>query len=79
MKDQNLDYQWFENNKNSLFAQFPNKQLVISEEQVLGAFDTFEDALEFALSKMKAGEFNIQECTDSDTNAYYYNHAVRFG
>lgn len=78
MKDQDLDYQWFKKNKNSLFAKYPQKQLVISGEQVLGAFDTFEDALEFALSKMKAGEFIIQECTDTDINAYYYNHAVRF-
>ena len=78
MINQDDDYKWFEENKSLLFKQFPHKQLVISDKNVIGVFDNLEEALTFALSKLHAGEFIIQECTNVDNNAYYYNHAVMF-
>lgn len=73
-----FDYKWFKNNQKKLFSQFPDKFLIISECKVLGAYDTFEDAMIEALKKKKAGEFLIQQCVEDSSPIQYYNRAVYF-
>lgn len=75
---ENLDYRWFLDNQAELFKQYPDKFLIISECNILGAFDTFENAMEEALKQKKAGEFLIQYCSKDFSCIRYYNRAVSF-
>ena len=72
------DYKWFKENQEELFKIYPNKFLIISGGKSLGAFDTFDEAMEEALKKMKAGEFLIQQCTEDTSPIQYFNRAVFF-
>ncbi len=72
------DYKWFKDNQNELYKEYPNKFLIVSECQTLGAFDTFDEAMEEALKKMKAGEFLIQQCIEDTSPIQYFNRAVFF-
>ncbi len=54
------------------------KFAVISNEALLGVFDTFDEALEHALNEKKAGEFLIQQCLKDFEPVQYYNKAVFF-
>ena len=54
------------------------KFAVISNEALLGVFDTFDEALEHALNEKKAGEFLIQQCLKDFKPVQYYNKAVFF-
>ena len=74
----NIDYKWFLDNQEELFKKYPDKFLIISECNVLGAFDTFEKAMEEALKHKKAGEFLIQKCMQDSSPIQYYNRAVVF-
>ena len=51
---QKKDYEWFEKNRESLYQKYPDKFAVISNEALLGVFDTFDEALEHALNEKKA-------------------------
>lgn len=72
------DYKWFKENQKELFKIYPNKFLIVSGCQILGAFGTFDDAMEEALKKMKAGEFLIQQCIEDTSPIQYFNRAVFF-
>ena len=74
--NRNDDYKWFIDNQKELFRQFPNKFLIISGCQSLGAFDTFDDAMEEALKLRKAGEFLIQQCVGDISPVHYYNTEI---
>lgn len=73
-----IDYKWFLDNQAELFKKYPDKFLIISECNILGAFDTFENAMEEALKQKKAGEFLIQQCVKDSSPIQYYNRAVFF-
>ena len=73
-----FDYKWFRDNQKKLFSQFPDKFLIISDCKVLGAYDTFEEAMVEALKKRKAGEFLIQQCVEVSSPIQYHNRAVYF-
>ena len=75
---QKKDYEWFEKNRESLYQKYPDKFAVISNEAILGVFDTFDEALEHALDEKKAGEFLIQQCLKDFEPVQYYNKAVFF-
>jgi len=43
---------------------YKNKFVVIFNEQIVGSYDTFETALQFALSQYPSNEFIIQQVID---------------
>lgn len=62
------DFRFFTENHDSIFATYPNKYVVIREETVILAADTFENALTEAQSRgLNVGEFIIQQCTEGDS------------
>lgn len=62
-----LDFKYFIDNHDEIFANYPNKFVVIKDETVLYAEDSFELALEKATSNgLEVGTFLIQECTEGD-------------
>ena len=65
---QESDFQFFLNNHDSLFKEYPNKFLVIKNGKVLFAEDSFEDALrESQKNGLELGTFVIQECTEGSS------------
>ena len=67
MDSQSKDFKFFLDNHKDLYDKYPNKVLVIKEEEVLFAEDTFENALETAISQgLIPGTFIIQECTEGE-------------
>lgn len=62
------DFRFFTENHDKIFATYPNKYVVIREESVILAAETFEDALAEAQARgLKVGEFIIQQCTEGDS------------
>ncbi len=78
MTSQKKDYEWYEAHLEELYSQYAGKQLVISDEKVVGAYDTFEEALAEALKSLEAGTFIIQEAVEKIVPIQYYNRAVFF-
>ena len=63
MQDQDFDY--FVKNIQKLHETYGHKFLAIKNQGVLGAYNTFSEALETTLKTEELGEFLIQECFDS--------------
>jgi hypothetical protein len=60
MQDQNFDY--FTQNMGAFYKEYGHKFLVIKDRNVLGAYVSFDTALDGTLKKEAAGSFVIQEC-----------------
>ncbi|MBP3343031.1 MAG: hypothetical protein IKK23_04955 [Bacteroidales bacterium] len=63
------EFNYFKENYKLLFEKYPNQFLVIKDMEVKNAFETFEQAIEYASTNFELGTFLIQECT-KDENAY---------
>lgn len=53
-------------NQAKLVEQYNGKYIVLVDNQVVGAFDTMEQAYNYAESKYELGTFLIQLCTPGD-------------
>lgn len=61
------DFQFFVDNHASLFEEYPNMYLVISDKKVLFTRPTFEEAYKMALDNgLPIGSFIVQQCTEGD-------------
>lgn len=60
------EFDFYLAHQKDLILKYLNKYLVIKEEQVINAFDTIEDAYDFATSKFELGSFLIQQCLPGD-------------
>jgi hypothetical protein len=60
MQDQDFDY--FIQNMPSFYKKYGHKFLVIKDKNILGAYDSFNAALDETLKTEPAGTFIIQEC-----------------
>lgn len=68
MDNQSQDFNYFINNHDALLHDYRNKFVVISNQKVCCAADTFELALEQALKDgLELGNFIIQQCTEGDS------------
>lgn len=57
------EFEYFKNNQNSLYQQYPNEFLVIKDLEVKYHAKTFENALEYASANFELGTFIVQQCT----------------
>jgi cupin superfamily acireductone dioxygenase involved in methionine salvage len=69
---QNLDYEYFLQNMEDLYRTYGRKFVVIKDQHILGAYDTFNIALENALKTEEIGTFLIQECFASKEECVYH-------
>lgn len=61
------EFEYFKSHHDELYRQYPNKYLVIKNDKVIFTADTFEDALNLAVSGgHKVGEFLVQLCSEGD-------------
>ena len=58
------DFDYFMNNIASLYKEYGHRFLVIKNEQVIGAYNSFDDALNETIKTEKPGTFLIQECVE---------------
>ena len=59
------EYKYFSENIKSLYKQYGHKFLVIKGQEVIGAYSTFNEALETTLKTEKIGTFLVQECREN--------------
>lgn len=72
-------FTFFKANHEGLYLRYPGKFLVLSNNDVAFAKESFEEALDAALSSgLKPGEFLVQECTEGDRayTQFFSNLAV---
>lgn len=61
------EFNYFKDNHDGLFREYPNKYLVIQGANVLFAKDSFNEALNEALSRgLEVGTFMLQLCSEGD-------------
>lgn len=63
------EFQYFLDHQQELASKYNGKYIVIVGDNVVGAYDTNEDAYEESLKSYKLGEFLIQECS-ADASSY---------
>lgn len=59
---QNQDYDYFLKNMEGIYQKYGHKFVAIKDLHILGAYSTFNDALNETLKKEELGTFLIQEC-----------------
>lgn len=76
--ESNLDrnYEYFINNKEELCLKYLNKFLIIKDEKVIGAYETFEEAL-IEVKNIEAGTYIIQKC-EKDEEIQIFHTRIRF-
>ncbi|MEI8173540.1 MAG: hypothetical protein WCH07_08665 [Deltaproteobacteria bacterium] len=72
------EYKYFETIASQLAIDHPHKFAVIKEEQVLGIYDTMEQALEETARVHKLGTFIVQLCEDRSNIVQRFHSRVAF-
>jgi hypothetical protein len=65
---QDRDFEFFEKNRGKFYSEYGHKFLAIKNASVMGAFDTFDEAVKTALRTERPGTFIVQECSESSVN-----------
>jgi hypothetical protein len=60
------EYNYYLNNKEKLLASYQNRVVVIKDEEVLGDYDSKEEALKKTVKKHELGTFLIQEISEEE-------------
>ena len=74
------EFNWYLANQDELVKKYNGRFLVIVEEDVVGDYESHEQAYFVSLEKYILGSFLIQECSEGD-EAYtikYYSPRVGF-
>jgi hypothetical protein len=64
MSTQDRDFEYFLENMEDFFTIYGQRFIAIKNLHVLGAYNTFNEALKATLEKEEMGTFIIQECFD---------------
>ena len=59
------DFKWFVDNYQSLFDEYGHKFLAIKDKHVIGAYNSFMDAVES--THEEPGTFIVQECNGNES------------
>ena len=62
---QEQDYDYFLQNMEEMYKMYGHKFVAIKNLNILGAYNSFDDALGATLKTEKLGTFLIQECFDN--------------
>ena len=57
------NFKYYTENHVELAKEYEGKLLVIHDKEVVGSFETIDQALEFALPRYVLGEFLLQKCS----------------
>jgi hypothetical protein len=73
------NYEYFKAHLPELLERYYNKYIVIKDNQVIGAYDTFDDAFDGTSGTEEKGTFIIQHCVEEDkapTVHFAWNNVV---
>lgn len=66
---QNMDFNWFVENHEKLFAEYGSSFIAIKNKTVLGVYDTYGNAVRETSQTEELGTFIVQRC-GADESAY---------
>jgi len=72
------EYRYFETVASDLAKKHPHKFAVIKGEQVIGIYDTIQEALEKTSKDNPLGTFIIQQCEEVDNTIQRFHSRVSF-
>ena len=73
------EFQYFLDNQEALVAKYPDKVIVIVGSEVVGAYDSHQEAVSAALKQYERGTFLVQECKPGpDAYTLTFHSRVRF-
>lgn len=61
------EYSYYQDNKDTLLSKYRDKFIVIKGEEVIGSYDSKEQAFTETLKTEKLGTFLVQQCVEDDT------------
>jgi len=74
---QDKDFEWFIENYNTLYEKYGYCFIVIKNENVIGTYNSFDEAVDITLLTEEIGSFIVQEC-NGDESAYTIQIATMF-
>jgi hypothetical protein len=60
------EFQYYLDNQSELIKKYNGRFVVIIGEEVVGNYDSYEQALFVSMGKYELGTFLIQECTEGE-------------
>ena len=60
------EFQYFIDNQNALLKKYNGRFIAIVGEQVVGDYDSFDQAIDETMKEHELGTFLIQECTEGE-------------
>lgn len=74
-----LNYEYYISEYEKIYSQYSDKFVVIKDKEILGAYDSFEEAYKKTVKTEEIGTFLIQHCTKEQSNVnYFYSNNVIF-
>ncbi len=64
---QDKDYAWFLENYSELYNKYGVSYLVIKNQTVLGAFNSYAEGVKAMIGKEELGTFIVQNCNGAET------------
>ena len=64
---QEKDYKWFLENYNNLYKEYGQKYLAIKNQNVIGVYSSYADAVNTTKKTEKLGTFIVQFCSGDET------------
>lgn len=61
-----VEFQYYKDNQKELLKKYNGRYIAIVGREVVGDYDTFEDAVDKTTLQYKPGTFLIQECTEGE-------------
>lgn len=68
------NYNYYIANHSEIIKKYLNKFIIIKDEEIVDAYDTFEEAVEESSKKYELGTFIIQKCSENieeDTQIFH--------
>lgn len=73
------NYEYFISHFDELYSEYPEKYIVIKNENVIGSYDSFDEAFDKTTQTEIIGSFLIQLCSSNNErniNHFYSNNVV---
>jgi hypothetical protein len=60
------EFQYYKDNQDELLKKYKGRFIAIVGKEVVGDYDTFEEAVDQTIQVYELGKFLIQECTEGE-------------
>lgn len=67
------EYQFYLANKSKLLNQYANKFLVIIEEKVIAAYNSYSEAISVSEANLTDGLYLVQKCVASENQQVFHS------